>query len=1079
MQSQTRTRKLRRRRPTVISLRQSLVYQPLAILMAILMLPALSWVESGGAGARPFQASAQIQLQGCAATGNTIIRNYCANGVVYFTDLTQFEKDSVTAYLALHNIPQSDAHVIYDYGRSDLRSAVRGVMMTTLQGIFALPASQRTPHQQSLYDWMQGLVQSDEISMYQNALSSFRSWQADPCHFVLDPTIASVYNLTYDGNPYCFASETNVVGAQVPAEGYFTAYGLKKSYAAAGDTYPEFGKLVAAMGVNVGEVAGISTAAFDVLAGAAAAFGAAAYAAFSVAIAVYVVTGAGASAAVSLGPAIVAGAAGLTFASTVGAVLVPLLAVIVGVAAGVELFTNVQQINTINADLTNGLNNANTQPDLNAMATDTSGLGFYKLELALASQTVPEVASTAALPTHQVADLNFAIGPNVATTLSYKDWDGNTRSAQTWGGWFVQTCANGSGSTCDQADSIIASLRYKDWSGVKWTASRMGSNFVSIKASPTSTDTTCPADAVTLVTPSPDPTKCSSYVSKSIPLEDGNGDNVNVSFSVLAPPVFTSASTFAFGPSIPSSATITATGNPVPSIYVVSSSLPAANFTGVFGNGSFQLTFNGASDATQGNFPLVLQASNSAGSVQQSFNVNVSPQLAIISPASMNVTAGIQANFTVVATGNPTPALSMDPSFFLGGLTFTDNHNGTGTISGIYSSGGPKICEKIDPPGPCGIIATSTQGTTEQQFALNVSAPPQAVIPGCPVDLVGNAGDPNLNLCPGTTFYTNAPNQILLTTTGETTPVVSWGLSGWIPAVVPSWLSVRNNGDGTALLQGTPPLGTTGTFSVLLSPTAAYTTARGHIYPVTVVNAPIFTSPSTSEFTAGTAASFSISANIGTISLSSTLPNGLSFLGSGSNETIGGTPAPGTGGQYTLTLKDDAGTAGTAMQSLTLNVNEGPQITSTNTANMFVGMPGMFAVTTTGFPSVSNHMVPANPQPPTDPSQGDGMYFTVTGLPQGLQASNLNTEGFAGPTLTIQGTPTAAGTYPVQITAQNGVGQAAQQMLTLNIVQITGSAPKSGATCNGNTTARSPGTLMSRPARTARSTAAASTAMWP
>src|SRR6185369_11406511 len=105
---------------------------------------------------------------------------------------------------------------------------------------------------------------------------------------------------------------------------------------------------------------------------------------------------------------------------------------------------------------------------------------------------------------------NFAIGPNLATTLSYKDWDGNTRSAQTWGGWFVQTCANGSGSTCDQADSIIASIHYKDWSGVKWTASRAGSSFVSIKASPKSTDTACPADSVTLVTPNPDPTKCSS-----------------------------------------------------------------------------------------------------------------------------------------------------------------------------------------------------------------------------------------------------------------------------------------------------------------------------------------------------------------------------------------------------------------------------------------------------------------------------------------------------------------------------------------------------------------------------------------
>src|SRR5262249_37538713 len=159
--------------------------------------------------------------------------------------------------------------------------------------------------------------------------------------------------------------------------------------------------------------------------------------------------------------------------------------------------------------------------------------------------------------------------------------------------------------------------------------------------------------------------------------------------------------------------------------------------------------------------------------------------------------------------------------------------------------------------------------------------------------------------------------------------------------------------------------------------------------------------------------------------------------------------AIGTGGQYTLTANDDAGPLGSASQTLTLNVNEAPQITSKNTANMFVGMPGLFAVTTTGFPSFSNHLIPANPLPPTSPSQGDGMYFTVTGLPWGLSSSNLDLFGYATGTLTIQGTPSAAdvGPHQVQITVQNGVGQAAHQMLTLNIVQITGSAPKSGATC--------------------------------
>ncbi len=52
---------------TVISLRRSLIHRPLAVLMSILLLPALTWMESGGAGARPFTAQAQ-GIQGCTST---------------------------------------------------------------------------------------------------------------------------------------------------------------------------------------------------------------------------------------------------------------------------------------------------------------------------------------------------------------------------------------------------------------------------------------------------------------------------------------------------------------------------------------------------------------------------------------------------------------------------------------------------------------------------------------------------------------------------------------------------------------------------------------------------------------------------------------------------------------------------------------------------------------------------------------------------------------------------------------------------------------------------------------------------
>jgi hypothetical protein len=566
MDTQRHSRRLRRRGLSVGRLRHWLIYKPLAVLLVILLMPTLPWI--GGASA-PYQASAQVQ--GCEATGNSIIRNYCVDGVAYFADLYQLEQDAVKAYLALHGLPQTEANVIYDYGRSDLRNAVRGVMMSQLQAIFATPASTRDRHQQSLYNWMQSLVHDNEVNMRLIALNTFRSWQNDPCHFTLDSNVATAYKLSYDGNPYCFRNELDLLPPQVPKEDYFLAYGLKKSYGAKADTDPNFSSLVTETGVNVGEIAGISLAAGAVVLGAAAVLGVVVYGALVAALTSFVTFGGAAGLASTTG--LFVAISGQTVASIgiVGAIagpaLIVLLGIAIGVAAGIELFINQAQIDETNSHLTAGYNNAfTTQPDLNAMATDTSGLGSYKLQLTLVSQTSPEVANTAALPQHRPGtDPAFAIGSTISNTLTYKDWKGNIWSAQTWGGWFVQTCANGPASTCPQADSIVASIRYVDWSGVNYTAARLGNTFVNIKAQPnTFTDIKCPADELTGITPGSDFTNCVSYGSSSIPLVDGTGHNVTVSLSVLTPPYFASASQLKFAPGVSSMQTVTALGNPTP-----------------------------------------------------------------------------------------------------------------------------------------------------------------------------------------------------------------------------------------------------------------------------------------------------------------------------------------------------------------------------------------------------------------------------------------------------------------------------------------------------------------------------------
>ena len=377
-------------------LRRWVVYQPLALIMAILLLPSLSWIE--GAGARAFQANAQVG--GCTSTTNSIIQSYCVGTTSYFTDLTQMEQDAVNAYLAAHILPASDAHIIYDQGRTDLRTGVRGFMLTILMGAIRTPASQRTAHQQSLVNWIQSVAWADEIGQFTTSLNTFKAWEADPCHFALDSAIQSTYSLSYDGSPYCFQQVLAIVGAPVPSETYFRAYGLRKSYGSQADVFSYFGNLVAGTGVNVGELAGIGIAGYSVALAAVPAGAAQLAAGLQAGLDVYIESGEVAalsgsdavdSAFAAVGGQTVDAIGGGIGTLVAGPVIIVLAGIAIGITAAIELVQNQQQIDSVNTNLNNALAQAQSAaPDVVAMANDNSGQGAYKLQLALDSQTTPE-----------------------------------------------------------------------------------------------------------------------------------------------------------------------------------------------------------------------------------------------------------------------------------------------------------------------------------------------------------------------------------------------------------------------------------------------------------------------------------------------------------------------------------------------------------------------------------------------------------------------------------------------------------------------------------------------------------------
>ena len=178
--------------------------------------------------------------------------------------------------------------------------------------------------------------------------------------------------------------------------------------------------------------------------------------------------------------------------------------------------------------------------------------------------------------------------------------------------------------------------------------------------------------------------------------------------------------------------------------------------------------------------------------------------------------------------------------------------------------------------------------------------------------------------------------------------------------------------------------------------------------------APTITSANGVTFTAGSAGTFTVATTgspIPAITKTGTLPSGVTFTDNhNGTATLAGTPPPGTNGSYPLTITAANGILPNASQSFTLTVNAGaPTITSPNSVTFTVGSAGTFTVMTAGSP------VPG--------------ISKTGGLPGGVTFTD-NHNG----TATLAGTPVTRGTYPLTITAANGVLPNASQSFTLTTV---------------------------------------------
>ena len=193
--------------------------------------------------------------------------------------------------------------------------------------------------------------------------------------------------------------------------------------------------------------------------------------------------------------------------------------------------------------------------------------------------------------------------------------------------------------------------------------------------------------------------------------------------------------------------TVTATGTPAPKLSVPGGLPSGVTFTAPVAGSA---TLAGV-PAVNGDYPITLTASSTAGKTSQAFLLTVDQVPSMPSGETVPETAGAAFDFAVTAKGYPVPALTSGtlPT----GVTFTDNGDGTGTLSGTPAVAAGKYTLQV--------TATNVAGSATETIILAVKAPgPTETVPSF-------TGASSATLVAGDTF------SLSVTTVGSPTAYVT------------------------------------------------------------------------------------------------------------------------------------------------------------------------------------------------------------------------------------------------------------------------------------------------------------------
>ena len=380
------------------------------------------------------------------------------------------------------------------------------------------------------------------------------------------------------------------------------------------------------------------------------------------------------------------------------------------------------------------------------------------------------------------------------------------------------------------------------------------------------------------------------------------------------------------------------------------------------------------------NVPETSDANNTC-----SDSVTVGQPPSITSADHVTFTAGSAGNFGVTAVvGYPGPLTLAASGTLPSGVTFSDNGDGTATLAGTPAAG--------------------TGGVYPLTLSAHNGTPPDASQPfTLTVDEAASITSAN-----HASFPIGSPGTFTVTAHGY--PLVGLAESG----ALPSGVTFTDNGDNTATLTGTPASGSNGSYPLTFTASNGAGPDATQSFSLIVSQAPSITSADHASFQAGSAGTFAVTTTgdpAPALSESGALPSGVTFLDHGDGSgTLGGTPASGSGGSYPLSLTASNGVGPDATQTFTLTVDQDLAFTSASAATFSTGSAGSFTVTVTGFP-------------------------TATLSESGVLPSGVTFTDNGDNSATLSGTPASGsgGSYPLALSAHNGVSADATQAFTLTV----------------------------------------------